>query len=810
MRLGEIKTHIEKEIKYQVITVRKYMRKKSLGMSTLEMLVAAPILLSAVVGVVSVGRIYQTHTSLKEGVRQAVRCVYPTDPKCVEVLPATANIFYDWYKINTDVNFEIDQYDYSGIEKWFNVPTYNYEGFQAKILNNVTALYPQRNYSAKKVGYQVNGVLNYVVEKTRLPRAVGTVGVNPSFVYQAEPTKNYSPTISQGISNLSLIDRTNPATTDRDEIEYTFRINRPWADSNLLLLKSNAGYDTSSASGRGYGALTNADDVPIAIHLRGTVSGRGRILMSVISSNGTQNLNGKVFSGAGNGNLIPRGIPTGYYDQALTVNPNGGIYQEWAAHQSVEVPFNEDFKIKLKVIRDSDSSSANWRGNDLRIWTPQYSVESENKNCGIVSRSDYQANGGEEKASNCRIDGLEAEDLSGFSVDTSRNFDETPPINLGCVLNSIEANDSFANIQSEDTESFDVTESSVNSCNDLEVRSECPEFGASIDESHGRNYGVTELANSEGRIYSSASAQSICPIDDDERVQTYSVTPRSIFWTEKTVDIEDSEGNPVEVSYTKEDCRNQFQLPAQLINVPESKRIIPNPEVGSLDVFTNEEDPDELKATNTPKYGCSEVQVKSRIFNDREVGIPETSLFFGTRDDLGDACWEDQIRDEAEHLGKQPDSFFKPENRRISARIVEEEPSASCEIPARIVYDSSPSEELVASDMPQGETPSECLNSEVICRSVLSGFVGNPNNEIRENFAAAESFGFREIKAMVPTASKCTDSSDSEDCVKIKVETQEINGKKYYQASASTQLKLPFGFNTTVSTSETERSERDL
>jgi hypothetical protein len=289
--------------------------------------------------------------------------------------------------------------------------------------------------------------------------------------------------------------------------------------------------------------------------------------------------------------------------------------------------------------------------------------------------------------------------------------------------------------------------------------------------------------------------------------------PAAVSWGERVVVISDPSApeEPLTVTHLPESCQDRVSFPQPVTFVPEAKRIIPVPDYVDAPLYTAE-DPRILRAQQPALYDCAEFPIASRHFNESvRPELPITSLFRGVYEDLGDSCWEERLREDAEGLGLPVGAFFEGSRAKRAPAVYGDLPSTQCGAEVRVTYDTRGEEELVTEEpLRAGEKPLEC-QSPAMCRTELVGFEGGQYSGPVENFEAAASMGMQEIESAFPAAVRCPLMGETADpnCINVIVEPQDVVLGRAYAARAEAEvpLRLLFGRSLRVASDTLEVGE---
>lgn len=804
----------------------------SSGAYLLEYAFALPLLLTLTLGALDVARVLQVKSAVTKAAETAVRCVYTLDggtsdgARCIDTSAAAPSALYNWYRITTPPQFEVNRYDYDGEALWFGRRRETYTNFRARILSDYSYSVSQDQLQATLVSYPLRGEREVYLKTAGMPYVTGDP-LSPVFRFNDERSASLP---QQRRITPGVVLTASPGAVASQS--FTFRLNQVFGgaiDSEAPRLEANridrtgpyaVARDRLSGSGQTayqYGLSQMTNQTRVIIHVRGNGTGAGEVTLSLTWQGGGVDLGGRQFSGTGSANFVPRGVDLDRVDAAL-LGPGG--YVEYPTYAGLVIPRNKDITATLSLA-SAPGSSATWESVDVRIWTPQYERFSRSdwvcaNGGGLITRGQHAHNQATGGAASCVL-GAEQVPVASVSVNTSSPV-YGPPQNLGCGFGVLAAQAAIVQ-QHGSIEAASYDYAVAGGCDALVVQSapgSCGEFGQSVAGGQS-NYGVPEPAGPDGRVRGSALAAAICPAQPTQEMQNLGVpVPANVSWGERVVVIPDpsSPGQPFTLTHLPESCEDRVSFAQPITYVPEAKRIIPVPEYTDAPLFTTD-DPRVLRTQHPALYDCTEFPIASRQFNETvRPELPITSLFRGVYEDLGNACWEERLRMEAEALGLPVGVFFEGTRSKRAPAVYGEMPSTQCGAEVRVTYDSRGEEELVTQQpLRAGERPVEC-ESPSMCRTELVGFEGGQYSGPVENFEAAASMGLQEIESVFPAAVRCSGMGQQAEpnCINVTVVPQDVALGRAYSARAEAEvpLRLLFGRSLRVVSDSTELSEAEF
>lgn len=766
------------------------------GATLLEYALALPVVLTLTLGAIDISRVLQVQAALNQGTKEALRCLYPTDGGCSASTYTPGTALYNWYGSTASVGYDMGTFDYNGTASWFSVPRYTYNNIHARVLSSYQFDVPQQNYQAKRVSFARSQEFRSYVRLTTLPFITGASALNPEFRYKN--ITNGTRPLYPGVINVSLgsIDlATAPGGTRQASV--TFVIPAPVSNVDLTQ-KCNPSTDIDKQGAST--TIMNADTElssctashlrltgAVLLHPKGTVSGAGKTTLTLSHAGGTIDLGGRVWTGTGNGNFVPRGIP----DENLYVAEHlRGTYEELRRYPNLALPFNQPITLTFAISKHPNYPHLNgeWHGTGLAIYRSRFSERVETASCPAILRGDYEAatSGGGQPPGCEQAQSFPISLMSGrtVTVNTSANVDPTPPIPLGCNLSGAAA---ISTLGAGNARNFDVLTTQA-ACTPYVAEGQCSE-----------NNGVPEDPDSAGFIRNSPLAQSLCPPEINAQMQSALVqTMTNLRWRESPRQVM-SPNNPTEpfsFEFLKASCNAVMTPPSALSAYPPNKLQIGSPSVTTEPSYTGSIDPRYLKIHSPAEYDCPELQVvDSPLSESTAPTLPTESLFMGVRNDLGEDCWEDMLRADARERGIPEGAFLRLEREGRGFTTFASPPTTSCAQTLTMRFDSRSESLLTTTPLPEGQMPTQCQSGSLSCRAVLERFIGGTTSEVTVDENAAKARALDAIQTAYPQSAPCNELSEP-NCVTLslaRLNTPGANEEFRMQASAKVPLALLLG-----------------
>src|SRR5262245_49801497 len=92
------------------------------GFTLLEFALVLPIFVLFIMAAVDLSRMQQGYAVLDDGLRVALRCVYPANAECISAKPASVETRYDVF--NRDARLRAEEFHYSADAAWLRRPIF--------------------------------------------------------------------------------------------------------------------------------------------------------------------------------------------------------------------------------------------------------------------------------------------------------------------------------------------------------------------------------------------------------------------------------------------------------------------------------------------------------------------------------------------------------------------------------------------------------------------------------------------------------------------------------------------------------------
>lgn len=402
------------------------------GSYLLEVAVVTMGLVFFIVGAFDVARIFQARGAVRAGVREGLRCLYPTDHGCSGVVspgPSPPSTLFDAWVWKHGVLYAVPHQPWTAAASWIAEPGLETPQVERSI-QSVDIEQKNYRFEQQEVLYPVQAHSPYILQVRSLPRVDGDP-LNPGFFLPGSKglTKmlpNHTVNLNNKLNNINVV--ASKKLGDGTQ-SYTFNMGDAWQSpaSDLLLInqiQSSKGvtvpcysdtplenwndqtlqwsqgynqcqYRKQNAADSGYNSLMKGGKlhVPLMFQISGTSSvikdatkeSGGTVLISMQwkDAGGTQqnnDLGGRVFSkDGGNANFIVRGAA---YSDIINEDPYRNNYNnEITAHGTLPlIPFDAQVTIKF-VLKSKDGKQVSWQGGDLKLFYPSFKFVHETFDC---------------------------------------------------------------------------------------------------------------------------------------------------------------------------------------------------------------------------------------------------------------------------------------------------------------------------------------------------------------------------------------------------------------------------------------------
>jgi len=561
------------------------------------------------------------------------------------------------------------------------------------------------------------------------------------------------------------------------------------------------------------GNFFTSNRVRISLYIEGSSTGtssdgQGKVELligEVGSANGS--LGGRILSGNGPHSLVPRGVPTDYIQN----EGYRGDFQEFDDHGAgnplLRLEYDKAYRIRFRLKHDS-GGQVHWKANKIRIFAHQFelgepvadipcndpmlpSQQEENTACSSAQGGPAGVHDVVVHTDQAPLQ-VESDIFVGYSAQSeqysqSQFCDE---LNLAHGVDLETCEDDYREMATSP-----VVENIARSHS-------CPEIGSGSPA----NVGVSQEPASDGFIYDSPQAASICPANGEG----FPVT--NIRWNEVEQEIPGEHS----AQWSRQDC-NQTEIPAAALPAEvqaypkhfadqilfshfDSSPIHTGPESGP------ENDPDYL-VTSNPTYNCQDYpvgfQAASVEYNREIPDLPSGSLFSGLQYELG-CDWEDQVRSAAQAIGMNQNAWFEPQRADQTTVELPGQPQNEC-----VTFwtdPGAPGDLITLGQFAASDIPEICHQPGEQCHLQFLGFDGESSSTLEINpELAAEYFGFNEVRATYPRAKW---GCEEEDCVNIELE--QVDGQMRAEGTVYAPLNLLLGKTLELGFSEQRAWEGSL
>ncbi len=386
-----------------------------------------------VVGATDVSRILHARSAVRAGVREGLRCLYPTESGCAA--PSGQDAAASTARYNVSVWDETLQFVapteiWSAEASWVTEPELLVP-LESTGVSAVTVELARDRYRERDVLFPVQGHHPYLVQQRTFPLIGGTDPLNPEFrdrlthgrvaphrvvdVASIRGTTRLVPTSAQsgfepqfriGSVQFSVRDAWPARATELPEIRATEQahgVQVPCYAAELAKGASPARIDWSRHSSlpplcryRNDARLFTAEGlrVPIMLRLSGTTRGtsslgQGKVLIQLRwtlgNERGEQRLGGRLISAGASGNFVVRGAALD--DIALNTRApyeKGGPYFEELRDNGTIMLVPAAAQLYLDVFLVSRNGAAvSWQGGDLELFYPSFSFFPERYSCEL-------------------------------------------------------------------------------------------------------------------------------------------------------------------------------------------------------------------------------------------------------------------------------------------------------------------------------------------------------------------------------------------------------------------------------------------
>ena len=397
------------------------------GSYLLEVAVVTMGLVFFIVGASDVARIFQARGAVRAGVREGLRCLYPTDPGCSGVVspgPSSPSTLFDAWVWKSGMLYAVPHQPWTAAASWIAEPGLETPQVERSI-QSVDIEQKKYRFEQQEVLYPVQAHAPYLLQVRSFPQVSGTP-LNPTFVIPGTTTA-MSHSAMYGLVKVNKVTKLRMGSGE-DGLESkfkigsrTFNIKNAWESSaddtaEINQIQSSKGvtvpcysgtiqqgatgqtlqwpqgatacqYRNSSAPLWGNGKL----HVPLMFQISGTSSVKdgakgGSVLISMSWKDADnkprkKDLGGRIFSGGGgaNGNFIVRGAA---FSDIINEDPYIKNYnEEIKAHGTLPlIPVDADVTIDFFLV-SADGQQVSWQGGDLKLFYPSFKFVHETFDC---------------------------------------------------------------------------------------------------------------------------------------------------------------------------------------------------------------------------------------------------------------------------------------------------------------------------------------------------------------------------------------------------------------------------------------------
>ena len=397
------------------------------GSYLLEVAVVTMGLVFFIVGASDVARIFQARGAVRAGVREGLRCLYPTDPGCsgaVSPGPSSPSTLFDAWVWKSGMLYAVPHQPWTAAASWIAEPGLETPQVERSI-QSVDIEQKKYRFEQQEVLYPVQAHAPYLLQVRSFPQVSGTP-LNPTFVIPGTTTA-MSHSAMYGLVKVNKVTKLRMGSGE-DGLESkfkigsrTFNIKNAWESSaddtaEINQIQSSKGvtvpcysgtiqqgatgqtlqwpqgatacqYRNSSAPLWGNGKL----HVPLMFQISGTSSVKdgakgGSVLISMSWKDADnkprkKDLGGRIFSGGGgaNGNFIVRGAA---FSDIINEDPYIKNYnEEIKAHGTLPlIPVDADVTIDFFLV-SADGQQVSWQGGDLKLFYPSFKFVHETFDC---------------------------------------------------------------------------------------------------------------------------------------------------------------------------------------------------------------------------------------------------------------------------------------------------------------------------------------------------------------------------------------------------------------------------------------------
>lgn len=409
------------------------------GSYLLEVAVVTMGLVFFIVGASDVARIFQARGAVRAGVREGLRCLYPTDHGCSGVVSPGASspsTLFDAWVWKHGLLYAVPHQPWTAAASWIAEPGLETPQVE-RFIQSVDIEQKNYRFEQQEVLYPVQAHSPYLLQVRSFPQVSGTP-LNPTFVIPGTTTAmSHSAEYGLGkvnqVTKFTLGIRKDGSKEDGFESRFligskTFNIKNAWESSpkdmeDINQIQSSKGVTVPCYSGtlqqgatgqtlqwpQGATACQYRDSsaplwkngklhVPLMFQISGTSSvirdaRGGSVLISMHwkGADGKQHdkdLGGRVFEGGGgaNANFIVRGAAFSDIENKAKPLYQISYTKEITSYGTLPlIPVDADVTINFFLV-SKDGKQVSWQGGDLKLSYPSFKFVHETFDC------DYSAN----------------------------------------------------------------------------------------------------------------------------------------------------------------------------------------------------------------------------------------------------------------------------------------------------------------------------------------------------------------------------------------------------------------------------------
>jgi hypothetical protein len=802
------------------------------GSTILEQALVYPVLLGIIVASVDITRVLQGYSVLDQGLRSALRCVSTANGECISTESSAPDARFNVYERISIPRYRVQQHSYTGEASWLTQPVHEITSITAAVLTSARYSVPQHSYRYGLDLFRPRGTIGYGVELRSFPY----IDANPTgplvpVVNETRGSNRAAAAVFQSARNITLRHTTRPSATAPSVRtgQVTFTIPRTSVVSGEMALTSDERCFQLDASGAvdfnnrcgsensfvsplaraqirsarnalGISELNDRSEFDqvafIVLDIRGAVSSSanttGAVTLRLSQQGGvTRNLGGRLLSGVGPANFIPRGAPTEAYSATL----RGRYPDEVREHQAILVRLGVPITVDFELLVDNAADPfLEWRLSSLSVYAPTYQGRVGTAECGsLTSRPRFESN----PIAACGTSRHPAGLPRSATLFIPERPEEQSVQTLCLAVDARDGNAELERLGVPDAQFYRPLDPGVGgeTCGTAQRNIQCP-----------TNKGVAGLSlTKEGNareVCNSALAHSQCPIPagGDLSNSCWLISPQSLTFERPA-------------RWVRESCEQYVpktnQLPTISLQYPE--RFISSVETAEVQrLYTGPLTPAEYKSRN-PGVACSDFAIEVQ-----DVGINLDELkpesLFRSRASLG-ADFRQLLFTDAQINFIDPANNVDPRAHWNAAEgvssVVADAPPDN---PRQIYWIEEETSDWVplANNILQNEMPSPCLAEPSRCRTELVSRTPSILKVAPVSRERAAAVGYAAVQAAMPSLQlSCAQSSQS--CAQIELEEQQDTRGTVFVARGEVRVPLMLSPQPYVIAQRAQaRWERDL